>query len=484
MLFRNLPEVLRNLLALTNESEVVEFKEARASFDSDKLGQYFSALSNEANLKNVPQSWLVFGVTNDHQVVGTSYREDPAKLQSLYREVADQCGNHLTFRDIHEVMHEGKRVLLFEIPPALPGQPTTWKGHYYGRNGESLGALNADERRRIERQGQPQVPFERQVAFANASISHILSLLDWEGYYQLFNHPKPSSTQDIIARFAMDKLVLRENGLLHITNLGAALFARDLQQFERLAYKRLRIIFYEGTGRTGAKQEYTGHKGYALGFENALNWLNDKLPVHEEIGPVRRVQVAMYPPRAIRELLANALIHQDFDTSGTSLMVEVFANRIEISNPGVPLINVLQFLNHLPVSRNEAIAATMHALDFCERRGSSVDRVVEECEKYFLPAPDFIRGDNFTQAILYAPKPLREMSPRDKVRACYQHACLKLANGETMSNQSFRERMGIAEKNYPMASRIIADTLEAGLIKPYDPDNKSKKHTRYVPMLS
>lgn len=476
-------EILRKLLNVQGESELVEFKEANDNFDSDKLGKYFSALSNEANLKGAEEAWLAFGINNAQKVVGTAFRSDFVKLQSLHKEVADHATNRLTFRGIYEVVHEGKRVVLFEIPPATPGQPTAWKGHHYGRDGESIGPLNTDERHRIERQGQQQMPFERRIAFANASTSHVLGLLDWEAYYQLFKHPKPSNSQDIIARFVLDKVITREQGTLHVTNLGAALFARDLRQFERLEYKRLRVIFYAGTGRTGAKQEHGGHRGYALGFENALTWLNERLPTREDIGPVHRIQVAAYPPVAIRELLANTLIHQDFDTPGASPMVEVFANRIEVTNPGVPLINVLQFLNHIPVSRNEAIAATMYQLGFCERRGSGVDRIVEECEKHFLPAPDFIKGDNFTQAILYAPRPLREMSARDKVRACYQHACLKTANGETMSNQSFRERMGIAEKNYPMASRIIADTLEAGLIKPYDPTNKSKKHARYVPVL-
>ncbi|MGI4733607.1 MAG: ATP-binding protein [Janthinobacterium lividum] len=479
----DLAELLRILLAMPGESELVEFKEANDGFDFDKLGKYFSALSNEANLKNVGEAWLIFGVNDKQHVVGTAFRADPVKLQSLTKEIADQASNRLTFRGIHEVIQEGKRVILFEIPPVTPGQPTAWKGHLYGRDGESLGALNTDERHRIERQGPSLAPFERRIAFVDASISHVLSLLDWEGYYKLFNYPKPGNSQDVIARFALDKIIVRENGVFHITNLGAVLFARDLRHFERLEYKRLRVIFYEGTGRTGAKQEHSGHLGYALGFESALTWLNEKLPSHEEIGPARRIRVATYPPKAIRELLANALIHQDLDASGSAPMIEVFSNRIEVSNPGVPLINVLQFLNHLPVSRNEAIAATMHILDFCERRGSGIDRVVEECEKHFLPAPDFIRGNNFTQAVLYAPRPLREMSNRDKVRACYQHACLKLANGEAMSNQSFRERMGITEKNYPMASRIIADTLEAGLIKPYDPNNKSKKHARYVPVL-
>nr|GFC99588.1 hypothetical protein [Tanacetum cinerariifolium] len=214
-----------------------------------------------------------------------------------------------------------------------------------------------------------------------------------------------------------DKAVVREQGILHITNMGAILFARDLKQFTRLEHKGLRIIIYNGTGRTNGGREQTGRLGYAIGFTKALTWLNERLPSREEITATRREEIPTYPVKAIRELVANALIHQDFTTSGSSPMVEVFDNRIEVTNPGAPLINVLQFLNHTPISRNEDIADVMKALDFCERRGSGVDRIVEECEKHFLPAPDFIRGDNSTQAILYAPRLLRDMSSRDKVRA-------------------------------------------------------------------
>jgi len=477
----DLTELLRKLLAMPAENELVEFKEASANYDTDKLGKYFSALSNEANLKGAAEAWLIFGITDKQEVVGTGFRSTQAKLHNLKQEIAEHCTNRLSFREIHEIQYQDKRVILFEIPPATLGQPTAWKGHFYGREGESLNALNTDERHRIERQGLSQPIFERGIAFANASVSHVMGLIDWEGYFELFGYPPPADAQSIIARFLQDKLVVRESGLLHITNLGAVLFARDLREFERLEYKRVRVVFYEGTGRTGAKRETIGQKGYALGFKGVLDWLNDRLPSNEEIHKVRREQVPLYPVKAVRELVANALIHQDFLATGAAPMIEVFDNRIEITNPGAPLINVLQFLNHAPISRNEAIAATMHQLDFCERRGSGIDRIVEECEKHQLPAPNFISGDNFTQAILYAPKLLRDMDHRDKVRACYQHACLKYANGQTMTNQSFRERMGIAEQNYSIASRIIGETTEAGLIKAYDPTNKSKKHAKYIP---
>ena len=477
----DLVEILRKLLAMPAESELVEFKEAKNNFDSDKLGEYFSALSNEANLKGVDEAWLVFGVNNAQDAIGTAFRSDPVKLQSLKKEVADFTTNRLTFRGIYEVIHEGKRVVLFEIPPATAGHPTAWKGHYYGRDGESLGPLNTDERHRIEGRSLASTVFERGIAFVNASVSHILELLDWQKYFTLSGYPEPIDAQEIVMRLVSIKAVVRANSQLHISNLGAVLFARDLRQFEHLAYKAIRIILYEGTGRTGAKTEQTGQLGYAVGFNRAANWLNERLPSREEIGQAFRETIPTYPIKAVRELMANALIHQDFTVSGSTLMVEVFVNRIEITNPGVPLINVLEFLNHIPVSRNEAIADVMQQFKICERRGSGIDSIVEECEKYQLPAPEFIQGDKYTQAILYAPRPLREMDRRDKIRACYQHACLKYANGEQMTNQSFRERMGIAEANYPMASRIIADTLEAGLIKAYDPENKSKKLMKYIP---
>ena len=479
----DLTELLRKLLASPSESEILEFKGANDNFDSDKLGKYFSALSNEAKLHNAEQAWLVMGVSNAQVVVGTAYRSDPIKLQNLKREIAEHCTNRLTFRGIYELMHEGKRVLFFEIPPATTGNPTAWKGHYYGRDGESLGPLNIDERHRIEGRIPTQPDFERSIAFPNASIPHILELLDWQRYFALHKYSEPADAQEIIIKLVGDKAVVRAEGQLHITNLGAILFARDLRQFEHLALKSIRIVLYEGTGRTSAYISQTGQMGYAIGFNRAADWLNDRLPSHEEIGRARRETVPMYPVKAVRELIANAMIHQDFTVSGSSLMVEVFSNRIEIINPGTPLINVLDFLNHIAISRNELTAAVMEGLGICERRGSGIDSIVEECEKHQLPAPDFIRGDNYTQAILYAPRPLREMDRRDKIRACYQHACLKHANGGQMTNQSFRERMGIAEQNYSIASRIIADTLEAGLIKPYDPENKSKKHAKYIPIF-
>lgn len=145
---------LHELLSCDGENEIVEFKEAKRTYDFTKLGKYFSALSNEANLKRVKQAWLVFGVKDNQAVVGTQFRPSPKDLQSLKKEVADKTTNRMTFIDIHEVEHQDGRVLLLEIPAAPQGIPIAWDGHYYGRDGESLGPLNLDEIERIRAQNR------------------------------------------------------------------------------------------------------------------------------------------------------------------------------------------------------------------------------------------------------------------------------------------------------------------------------------------
>ena len=187
----------------------------------------------------------------------------------------------------------------------------------------------------------------------------------------------------------------------------------------------------------------------------------------------------MYPEPAVRELVPNALIHQDFSITGTGPMVEIFDDRLEISNPGQPLIDTLRFIDHSPRSRNEDLASTMRRLHVCEERGSGIDKVIFQIELYQLPAPDFRTDETHTRVVLFSRLKLSEV--QDKVRACYQHACLEFVSNRQMTNTSLRKRFSISDENYSMASRIIADTIDAGLIKRHDPESASRKHAKYIP---
>lgn len=212
-----------------------------------------------------------------------------------------------------------------------------------------------------------------------------------------------------------------------------------------------------------------------------IQYVNDQLPSSEEIGKALRKEVKVYPELAVRELIANMMIHQDFDITGTGPVIEIFEDRVEISNPGAPLIDPLRMIDHSPRSRNERLAYFMRRAKICEERGSGIDKVVSLSEVYQLPAPKFVREEKYFKATLFAPRTLRQMNKDDKVRACYQHCCLRYISNELMSNESLRGRFRISEENYSVASRIISDAIESELIKPADPTNKSKKHSRYIP---
>jgi predicted HTH transcriptional regulator len=239
-------------------------------------------------------------------------------------------------------------------------------------------------------------------------------------------------------------------------------------------------VLYEGDNKLKTIRELEGNKGYAVGFEGLIDYIDTLLPSSEEMGKVFRKETSIYPSLAIRELVANALIHQDFNISGTGPMIEIFANRMEITNPGKPLIDVERFMDSPPRSRNESLAALMRRVNICEERGSGIDKVVIETELYQLPAPDFETYDDHTRTTLFAYRELSNMNIEEKIRATYLHSVLKYVQREPMNNTSLRERFGIEDKNSAMASRIIRKAIEANKIKPYD-EFAGTKFMRYVP---
>ena len=161
-------------------------------------------------------------------------------------------------------------------------------------------------------------------------------------------------------------------------------------------------------------------------------------------------------------------------------MVEIFDNRIEISNPGPPLISTLRFLDDRR-SRNENLAKFMRQLNLCEERGSGVDKVVLAVELFQLPPPDFRVAETGTIAVLFSPAKLGSMNKEDKIRACYQHACLQWISGVPMTNSSLRKRLDISDESHTIASKIIKSSKDAKLIKLYGEGDQKTKAAKYVP---
>lgn len=473
--------LVTELRKLPDETEWVEFKVNNSN--PVEIGEYISALSNAAALHGKANAYVVWGIADaTHDVVGTSFRptQERKGQEELESWILRLLTPRLYFR-FYEVSYEEKQLVVLEIPRAA-GKPVQFQGVEYIRVGSYRQKLK--DHPQIERELWrifDATPFEELKAIECITGPQVLSMLDYPSYFELLQQTLPADQNKILSRLEEERMITpNQAGGWDITNLGAILFAKNLDAFRGLSRKAMRVIVYDGKGRVKTIREQVGRKGYASGFEGLIDFLDAFLPRNEVIGKALRKDVPMYPEPAIRELVANALIHQDFSVTGSGPMIEIFSDRMEITNPGLPLVKTERFLDTPPRSRNEDLASIMRRVGICEERGSGVDKVVFETEYYQLPAPLFETVEGNTRAILFAHRSLNDMDRTDKVRACYLHACLRYVERDLMTNSSLRERFGIQEKNSAIASRIIRDTIEDDLIRPYDP-NQGKKYAKYVP---
>lgn len=290
----------------------------------------------------------------------------------------------------HIVPHPAGRVVLLEIPPATHA-PVAFERQPYVRIGSSVTRL-ADHRE-YERALWAKLQtfsWERSIATPFITSEDVFSYLDHASYFRLTGQPQPASAGTILDRLAEDAIIAPDvGGRWNILNLGAILFARHMTSFERLSRKAVRVVEYEGRDRTRARRRWDMPEGYASGFANLLATVSGMLPANEHIGQAFREEQRVYPEIAVRELVANALIHQDMTATGTGPTVDVFTDRIEITNPGAPLNDPRRLIDLPPRSRNEALAALTRRMRMCEEGGTGLDKVVASAEIYQLPAPDF-----------------------------------------------------------------------------------------------
>ncbi len=484
-----LSALLVELLALPQETEWVEWKQDYA--DPEKIAEYLSALANSAALHGQETAYLIWGIEDGTRaIVGTAFKPRQAKKgnEELENWLMRSLHPQVNFK-IHEWRHEGQPLVLFEIPRASHA-PIRFGSEEFIRVGSLKKKLKEYPAKEAELWASfSKNPFEHGIAKPDLPGDEVLKLLDFGKCFDLLSIPLPTDQQGILNRMSQENLILpKPGGRFDVTNLGAILFAKNLNAFDRLSRKALRIIKYAGTGRTETEREWRdppSQMGYAGAFEPAISFINSQLPQNEPIGQAFRKEVRTYPEKAIRELVANALIHQDFMVTGAGPMVEIFTNRMEITNPGQPLVDTLRFIDTPPRSRNETLAALMRRMNICEEAGTGIDKVIEDIEAYQLPAPDFTAIGTMppgsTKATLFAARKLAEMDETDRIRACYQHACLCFVEGKKkMTNASLRERFGIEEKNAAKASRLIAEAVGAGRIKPADPE-QGKRFASYLP---
>ena len=477
----NLDKLVTELCKLPNETQWVEFK--HNNYLPEMIGQDISALANSATLHEKSCAYMLWGVDDTtHEIVGTEFNMQTVKKgqQELENWLRSLLSKNADF-EFHSVKVEDKNVGVLIIHRAVNQTVMFQKVDYirvgsYTKKLSEYPALQAQlwDRLRTSK-------FEERIAKHDLDLVTALGMLEYSTYFDLVKMPQPTNAEGICYYLEEEHILEKQdNGLYAITNLGAILFAKRLSDFPRLSRKAVRVVQYKGSNRLNMLKEYDGTKGYAVGFEGLLGFIDALLPTAEVINGALREKKTAYPSLAIREAVGNALIHQDFSIPGTGPVVEIFDGRIEITNPGTPMVDIKRIVDNPPKSRNEKLAELMRRLRICEELGTGWDKIVISCELQMLPAPKIDLYEENTKVTLYAEMPFTSLSAEDKLWACYLHACVKQVENEQLTNTTLRERFGLKPSSSGSVSRLIKEAVNMKLIKPLDPDT-APRYMRYIP---
>ena len=406
---------LTEFLSLPAETEWVEFKEAKNNFDFDDLGKYFSALSNEANLKGQPFGWLVFGVKDKpvpRPIVGSQFRPRRPDLDSLKQEIAVHTSHHLTFEEIHEVATSQGRVVMFQIPAALRGSPTSWKGHFYGRDHEALVPLNLHELEQIRKQ-VVQEDWSAQIcdgATLNDLDPNAIAFARQE-----YKKKNPNLAAEVDAwsdETFLNKAKVCIGG--KITRTAIILLGRpESDHFLAGSHPQLSWILKD---RDGLERDYK-HYGppFLLAVDAVLGNIRNLTSRVLPWGTMFPVELLQYDPWVLRETLHNAIAHQDYSCSGRINVVE-FEDRLVVVNMGAFLPgdveSVIRRDAPFSVYRNAFLAQAMVGLQMIDTIGSGIKRIFQAQKKRSFPMPDYDLSDPNEVKVVISNKVLDERYTR------------------------------------------------------------------------
>ncbi len=462
-----------------HELNELDWKEA-LSPDKKRLTEHLSAFANQPG-----GGYLVFGVSSE----GTAYGVDQKTVETTMNQLANLGRDGLEPQVVldHAVEDYESVRLIFVHVLESDVKPV----HLRGKGLEAAFVRSGATTRKASRQEigtlmlNSRTPrWEELHASVLLTDTEFAARLNVEPFSKLLERPAPTSPEETLSWMAGERFIVREPaGGGYITNLGAISAARMLTDFPDLSRKAVRVVVYDGLNKAKTKQEREGTMGYAVSFQGLLQFVMSLLPQSEVIEQALRRKLTVYPEIALREIIANALIHQDFSISGAGPLIEIFDDRIEVSNPGglLPSKRLDRLIGTQPESRNEQLARAFRRYRICEERGSGLLKAGLQVELYGLPPIDFEAGPNHFKVSLFTPRTFALMSTRERLEACYQHAVLKHYSGSAMTNKSLRERLKMSEKQRSMVSVLIQEAIDRKLVKAADPNNKSRKFAEYVP---
>ncbi|MDP2828235.1 MAG: ATP-binding protein [Sulfuricellaceae bacterium] len=453
---------------------------ATLSGNKERLTEHLIAFANYPN-----GGFLVFGIRDSDTVLVGVTRDEVANIVNTLANLGRDAIEPPLAIDHAIIDYRGASLLLVHVP-----EQGNKPAHKRGKSIEEAWIRSGGTTRKASRQEVGGLMLNSQAPrWENLRASNLLhvidlkSLLDTTTIANLLQRPLPDDDDELLRWLSDENMITPDSNGYYITNLGAIAAARNLDHFDGLKRKRIRVIRYRGMNKVETIDEMMGQKGYAAGFEGLIGYLKRVLPHSEVIQQSLRTEVSVYPEIALRELIANALIHQDFSITGSGPMVEIFDDRIEFTNPGslLPGKRIDRLIGTTPESRNEQLASAFRRYRICEERGTGFQKVVASIELFGLPPVVFTPMENAFKVTLYAPKKFADMSQTERIEACYQHAALKFFSNSVMTNTSLRERLKVAEKQRAQISRLIRDALDGGRIKLKDPHSKSSKFTEYLP---
>ena len=478
----NADKLVIELTKLSTEKSWIEFKHNNC--DPIMIGQDISALANSAVLSGRNVAYMVWGVDDvTHEIIGTNVyltkeRKGAQELENWLRYMLSKNVNF----EIDSVTVEGKHVEILSIYKAI-GIPVSFEKIEYIRSGSYTKKLHEFPMMQVQLwEKLRNAQFEDVLAKTELTLQQVTTLLNCDAYFSDLKMPRPSEI-DTYAHALLEDGIIRslDNGLYAVTNMGALLYAKHLSDFERVGRKALRIIQYDGNNRLTILKEETFNEGYAIMFEQAIRLIDAMLPSREDIDAIHRTRKRLFPIPVIREAIANAIVHQDLYQTGVAPVVEIFANRIEITNPGIPLVDIKRIVDNPPKSRNEKLAAFMRRIGLCEELGRGWDRMIIASESECLAAPQIQIYEESTKVILFSYQTFANLSMEDKLWSTYMHACVEYMENSALTNASLRERFGLPETGAGTISRLIKDAVSSNLIKPVDPTT-APRYMRYIPI--
>ncbi|MDR2503227.1 MAG: putative DNA binding domain-containing protein [Deltaproteobacteria bacterium] len=389
----NILDQLHHLLAVSVENEVVEFKQAKNTFNFDDIGKYFSALANEANLKGHKAAWLIFGVTDDRNIVGTNFHPQPKNLHSLKHEIAKLTTDSLSFIEIHEVRVEGKRVVLFEIPAAPPATPVAFKRVWYGRDGESLVPLSLQKLERI----RAQKKFTDWSA--ETVVDATLDDLDPDAMRVARENFKKKNPRLASEMDAWDDATFLRNAKL--TNRGkltrSAILLLGNNQAELLlgGDPKIRWILKD---HTGADKDYEIFGlPWLLAVDKVFAKIRNIKYRYMQSGTLFPQEVDMYDPFSIREALNNCIAHQDYTLQGRINVIER-EDSLQFTNLGDFLPGDVQDVLLQDIAperyRNTLLVEAMRNLNLVDTIGSGIRKMFQAQRERLFPMPEYDFANN------------------------------------------------------------------------------------------